>query len=202
MNVPQRLVVLSLEGVLFPDTWDTLAQKLALPDLPLPDSDYDETIRRRVEYLVSAEVSLADLCSALQDVPPLPGAVVFLDSLRATFPVVVLSDTFEQFTSPLSTVMHHPLVLCHRLVVRDDRVVGHKLRMPDHKRVAVESFQNMKYHVIAVGCSLNDLAMLHAADQGILMNPPPTLSTAHPRFPVCTTFDGLAALLRSPSPTP
>ena len=69
--------------------------------------------------------------------PLLPDAREFLDELRSRFQVVLLSDTFEQFASPLMQQLGQPVILCHRLEVRNDHIVDYVLRIDDHKRRSV-----------------------------------------------------------------
>jgi phosphoserine / homoserine phosphotransferase len=126
---------------------------------------------------------------------PLPGARGFLDDLRARTQVVILSDTFEQFGRPLMRQLGMPTILCHRLVVHDDRIVDYRLRQPDQKRCAVEAFHGLQYRVIAAGDSYNDIAMLVAADHGFLFHAPPNVRAEHPQFPAVDEYDDLRDLI-------
>ena len=92
---------------------------------------------------------------------------------------------------PFMAKLGHPTLLCHRLQVRDDRVVGYTLRQPDSKRAAVRAFHHLNYRVVATGDSYNDVAMLAEADAGILFRPPANVVAEFPRFPVVTDYDGL-----------
>jgi phosphoserine/homoserine phosphotransferase len=125
------------------------------------------------------------------------GAVEFLDQLRSETQVVLLSDTFEQFAKPLMRQLRWPTVLCHRLVVEDDRIVGYRLRQPNQKQRAVEAFHALNYRVIAAGDSYNDTTMLGAADAGYLFHAPPNVIAEFPSFPALDTYDDLLAAIRS-----
>jgi len=103
---------------------------------------------------------------------PLEGAADFLARLRSIHQVIILSDTFEQFARPLMTQLAHPTIMCHRLVVQDDRVTDYQLRQQDQKRRAVEAFHSIGFAVVAAGDSYNDLSMLRAADHGLLFRAP------------------------------
>jgi phosphoserine/homoserine phosphotransferase len=191
----QRLFVFDLEGVLFPEIWPAVAAAFALPELTATTRDfpdYDLLMRHRLACLESSSLGLSDLLSVIAGLDALPGAVELLDRLRATAPVLILSDTFEQFLPPVSAKLHYPSVLCHRLILREDRIIGYKLRLPDQKRAAVEAFQRLNYSVIAIGDSFNDLSMLHAADTGFLVDPPESIREAHPIFPVSGSVRDLA----------
>ena len=53
----------------------------------------------------------------------------FVDWLRERFQVIILSDTFYEFSQPLMRRLGFPTLLCHRLNVDErDRVVGYTLR--------------------------------------------------------------------------
>ena len=117
--------------------------------------------------------------------------VRFLDALRSRTQVVILSDTFEQFAAPLMAHLGMPTVLCHRLVVADDRIVDYRLRQPDQKRHAVEAFRSLNYRVVAAGDSYNDTAMLVAADAGFLFHAPDNVRAEFPQFPAIDDYDAL-----------
>jgi phosphoserine/homoserine phosphotransferase len=136
-------------------------------------------------------IRLSQIQDVIAAMGPMPGAAGFLDWLRARFQVVILSDTFYEFAMPLMAQLGHPTLLCHRLQVRDDRVVGYTLRQPDSKRAAVRAFHHLNYRVVATGDSYNDVAMLAEADAGILFRPPANVVAEFPRFPVVTDYDGL-----------
>ena len=85
---------------------------------------------------------------------------------------MLLSDTFAEFAGPLMAQLGRPTILCHNLVVDDDRIVGYRLRMADQKRHAVMAFQSLGYRVLASGDSYNDVSMLLAADAGFLFRAP------------------------------
>ena len=97
--------------------------------------------------------------------------------------MIILSDTFEQFGAPLMRQLGMPTILCHQLIVRDDRIVDYRLRMPDQKRHAVEALRGLNYRVVAAGDSYNDAAMLGAADAGFWFHAPDTIAAQFPQFP-------------------
>jgi phosphoserine / homoserine phosphotransferase len=97
-------------------------------------------------------------------------------------PVVVLSDTFEQFAKPLIRKLGWPTLLCHRLIVENDRIVNYELRIREQKREAVAAFRRMNYDVISVGDSYNDTAMLAEANVGFLIHAPESIKQQFPQF--------------------
>ena len=188
------LACLDLEGVLVPEIWIRVAETTRIEELRLTTrdiADYDELMRHRLHVLDAHGIRLSQIQEVIAAMGPMPGAAGFLDWLRARFQVVILSDTFYEFAMPLMAQLGHPTLLCHRLQVRDDRVVGYTLRQPDSKRAAVRAFHHLNYRVVATGDSYNDVAMLAEADAGILFRPPANVVAEFPRFPVVTDYDGL-----------
>jgi phosphoserine/homoserine phosphotransferase len=194
----QTIVTLDLEGVLVPEIWIAVAEQTgigALRRTTRDEPDYDVLMRGRLDLLSSNDLTLPQIVEVIGGLAPLPGAVDFLDRLRAVTQVVILSDTFEQFAGPLLAQLGRPTVLCHRLVVDDDRIVGYRLRMADHKRHAVRAFKALNYRVVAAGDSYNDTSMLAEADAGFLFRAPPNVRTEFPQFPGLDSFDDLFAHL-------
>lgn len=190
---PQRCVVFDLEGVLFPEIWPAVAARFSLPALARTTRDvanYDELMRGRIQLLAEHDIGLTALCDTIAALDPLPGAREVLDEVRACWPVLILSDTFEEFARIVAPKFGYPAFFCHRLVVEDDKVVSYKLRRHDQKRAAVEAMQRLGFHVLAVGDLFNDLSMLHAANRGVLVNAPPHIAQAHQIFPV---YESIAA---------
>jgi phosphoserine/homoserine phosphotransferase len=126
----------------------------------------------------------------------LPGARDFLDDLRGRLQVIILSDTFEQFASPLLRKLGQPTLLCHRLSVQEDRIVNYQLRIPEQKQRAVSAFKLLNYYVVAAGDSFNDTAMLVEADRGILFRAPPNVKAQFPQFPAVEEYAELLDLIR------
>ena len=159
----QSIVTLDMEGVLTPEIWIAVSEKTGIPELrrtTRDEPDYDKLMRGRLAILDEHGLKLSDIQGVIGTLRPLPGAREFLDELRSCVQVVVLSDTFEQFASPLLRQLNWPTLLCHRLIVEDDRIVDYQLRIREQKREAVAAFKRMNYHVIAGGDSFNDTAML------------------------------------------
>jgi phosphoserine / homoserine phosphotransferase len=194
----QSIVTLDLEGVLVPEIWIAVAEHTgvgALRRTTRDEPDYDLLMRGRLELLASHGLTLTQISDVIGRLSPLDGAADFLDRLRTVTQVVILSDTFEQFAGPLLDQLGRPTVLCHRLVVVDDRIVGYRLRMHDHKRHAVRAFKSLNYRVIAAGDSYNDTSMLAEADAAFLFRAPPSVRTEFPQFPSLDSFDDLFAHL-------
>ncbi len=191
-------MTLDLEGVLVPEIWIAVAERTGIEALrrtTRDEPDYDVLMRYRLDLLADHGLTMSLVADVIASLAPLPGAREFLDSLRERYQVVILSDTFEQFASPLMRHLGMPTVLCHRLVVADDRITGYQLRMPDQKAAAVTAFRGLNYAVVAAGDSYNDSSMLGASDRGIWFHAPPQIVAEFPQFPATDTYDELDAAI-------
>ena len=161
--VKQSIVTLDMEGVLTPEIWIAVAEKTGIKELrrtTRDEPDYDVLMRGRLKILDQHGLKLSDIQQVIGTLRPLDGAKEFLDELRSLVQVIILSDTFEQFATPLLRQLGWPTLLCHRLVVEKDRIVDYKLRVPEQKQKAVAAFKLLNYYVISGGDSFNDTAML------------------------------------------
>jgi phosphoserine/homoserine phosphotransferase len=192
-----HLVCLDLEGVLVPEIWIAVAEKTGRAELrrtTRDEPDYDKLMRYRLDLLERHGITLTQIQEVIGTLRPLEGAREFLDWLRARTQVLILSDTFEQFAAPLMRQLGWPTLLCHELeVAPGGRITGYRLRLPDQKRRAVEALRAMNYDIIAAGDSHNDLAMLQAANHGILFRPTNAFAAANPQFPVTLDYPALRA---------
>jgi phosphoserine/homoserine phosphotransferase len=189
-----HLLCLDLEGVLVPEIWISVAEATGIPDLRVTTrdiSDYDVLMKRRIGILDAHGLRLSDIQRVIGGMDPLAGAREFLDTVRSEMQVIILSDTFTQFASPLLRKLGRPTLFCNSLVVEDDRVVDYRLRQKDGKRRAVEALKTLAYTVIAGGDSYNDISMLSIADHGLLFRPPQNVIDEFPQFPVVTEHDRL-----------
>ncbi len=189
-----QIACLDLEGVLVPEIWINVAERTGIDALRLTTRDvpdYDQLMRHRLDILHQQGLGLGTIQRVIAAMGPLPGAADFLDWLRERYQVVILSDTFYEFAMPLMAQLGHPTLLCHRLTVRDDRIVDYVLRQPDSKRAAVRAFHRLNFRVVAAGDSYNDTGMLSEADAGILINPPANVVAEFPQFPVTHGFGEL-----------
>ena len=194
MPVRQSVVTLDLEGVLVPEIWIAVAERTAIPELrrtTRDEPDYDVLMKYRIDLLDRHGLTMGLIQDVIGGLIPLPGAVEFMAELRRRTQVVILSDTFEQFAQPLMRQLGWPTILCHRLIVERDRIVGYELRMPDAKRAAVKAFHDLNFRVVAAGDSYNDTAMLLAADAGFLFHAPDNVRTEFPQLPALNDFDVL-----------
>jgi phosphoserine/homoserine phosphotransferase len=151
----------------------------------------------RLAILDRHGLKLSDIQEVIAGLPLLPGARDFLDELRSLCQVLILSDTFEQFAQPLMQKLNWPTLLCHRLVVNDDRITGYQIRISEQKQKAVAAFKLMNYKVIAAGDSFNDTAMLGEADVGFLFHAPENIRQQFPQFKAVDDYALLMDLFKA-----
>ena len=196
--VKQSIVTLDMEGVLTPEIWIAVAEKTGIPELrrtTRDEPDYDKLMRGRLKILDQHGLKLADIQQVIGTLTPLSGAKEFLDELRATVQVIILSDTFEQFASPFLRQLGWPTLLCHRLVVEQDRIVDYQLRIPEQKQRAVAALKLLNYQVVAAGDSFNDTKMLIEADVGFLFRAPENVKRQFPQFKAVEAYAELSQLI-------
>jgi len=190
-----EIACLDLEGVLVPEIWIAFAEKTgieALKKTTRDEPDYDVLMRYRLDILREQGLGLNEIQEVIATLEPLPGAIDFVDWLRERFQVVILSDTFYEFASPLMKQLGYPTLLCHKLETADDgTVIDYHLRQANPKRQAVVGFKSMYYRTIAAGDSYNDTTMLAEADAGILFHAPDNVISEFPQFPAVQTFADL-----------
>jgi phosphoserine/homoserine phosphotransferase len=199
-DLQQTIVTLDVEGVLVPEIWIAVAERTGIEGLrrtTRDEPDYDVLMRYRLDLLAEHGLTMSLIEDVIAGLEPLDGAREFLDDLRADTQVVLLSDTFEQFAKPLMAQLAWPTVLCHQLVVADDRIVDYRLRQPNQKQCAVEAFRGLNYRVVAAGDSYNDTTMLGAADAGYLFHAPANVIAEFPQFRALDTYPDLLAAIRS-----
>ena len=199
-RVKQSIVTLDMEGVLTPEIWIAVAEKTRIPELrrtTRDEPDYDKLMRGRLQILDQHGLKLSDIQNVIGSLRPLDGAKEFLDELRSFVQVLILSDTFEQFAAPLLKQLGWPTLLCHRLVVENDRIVDYKLRVSEQKQKTVAALKLLNYQVIAGGDSFNDTAMLCEADMGILFRAPANVKAQFPQFQAVEQYADLMRLIKS-----
>ena len=190
-----EIACLDLEGVLVPEIWIAFAEKTgieALRKTTRDEPDYDVLMRYRLKILEEKGLGLKEIQEVIATLEPLPGAIEFVNWLRERFLVVILSDTFYEFASPLMKQLGYPTLLCHKLETDErGRVVKYHLRQANPKRQAVVGFKSMYYRTIAAGDSYNDTTMLAEADAGILFHAPQNVIDEFQQFPAVHSFADL-----------
>ena len=190
-----EIACLDLEGVLVPEIWIAFAEKTGIESLRATTRDipdYDVLMTQRLRILDEHGLTLNDIQEVIATLKPLDGAVEFVNWLRERFQVIILSDTFYEFSQPLMRQLGFPTLLCHKLVTDEKgRVVDYQLRQKDPKRQSVLALKTLYYRIIAAGDSYNDTTMLAEADAGILFHAPDNVIEQFPQFPAVHTFDDL-----------
>lgn len=198
-----EIVCLDLEGVLVPEIWIAFAEitgidglKVTTRDMP----DYRALMNQRLKYLEEHQLGLVDIQAAVDRMSPLEGAREFLDGLRESFQVVILSDTFHEFASPLMAQLGWPTLFCNRLEIgADGKILDYHIRQQDPKRKSVQALASLNYRIMAVGDSYNDVSMLEEAAAGFLFRPPQQVIDDYPQYPVVTEYDELQELIEQAS---
>ena len=189
-----EIACLDLEGVLVPEIWIGVAEHTGIDALRATTRDipdYDELMRQRLGLLEKHRLGVDEIQQVIAGMAPLEGAKDFLDWLRARFQVIILSDTFYEFSHPLMRQLDFPALFCHRLEIVNGRITGYKLRQKDPKRQSVKALHALNFRVIAAGDSYNDTTMLEEADAGILFRAPASVIKAFPQYPSVSTFEEL-----------
>jgi len=198
-HVKQSIVTLDMEGVLTPEIWIAVAEKTKIPELrrtTRDEPDYDKLMRYRLAILDQHGIKLSDIQAVIGSLTLLDGAKNFLDELRTLTQVIILSDTFEQFAKPLIRQLNWPTLLCHTLIVENDRITDYQLRIPDQKKKAVAALKQLNYHIIAAGDSFNDTAMLIEAHDGFLFHAPDNVKQQFPDLKAVDSYEDLMKLIK------
>lgn len=200
MEKKLSVVCLDLEGVLVPEIWINVAaatgiEKLKLTTRDIPD--YDILMKGRIAILKEHGLTLADIQNVIARMDVLPGANEFLAKLRALTQVIILSDTFVEFASPLMKKLGWPTIFCNYLITENGMITGYALRQNDGKKHAVIALKGIGFRVVASGDSYNDVSMLAEAHAGVFYRPPSTITAEYPQFPVAETYDALYTAIAS-----
>ena len=189
------IICLDLEGVLTPEIWEVVAAAFGIAELKLTTrdiSDYDVLMKQRLKILRNNNITLKDIQNIISEIDLLPGALDFLEWLRSNSTVIIATGSFIEFIQPLAERLNYPLIFCHKLEIdKPGMIINYTLRLKDMKKKTVRALKKLKYNVIAVGDSYNDIRMLKEADFGILFRPPANVKKEYPQFPVVTEYSEL-----------
>ncbi len=190
-----ELACLDLEGVLIPEVWVGFAEKTGINELRATTRtvpDYDVLMQQRLRLLTEHQLGLPDIQEVVATMAPLEGAHEFVIWLKERFQVIILSDTFYEFSQPLMRQLDFPTLFCHRLIADDSgKIVDYKLRQKDPKRQCVKAFHSLNFRVIAAGDSYNDTTMLAEAEAGILFRAPEKVVKEFPQYPAVNAYKEL-----------
>ncbi|GAB1266261.1 bifunctional phosphoserine phosphatase/homoserine phosphotransferase ThrH [Aurantivibrio infirmus] len=190
-----EIACLDLEGVLVPEIWIAFAEHTGIDELKATTRDipdYDVLMTQRLQILAKHGLGIAEIQAVIAELKPLEGAREFVDWLRERFQVIILSDTFYEFSQPLMRQLGWPTLLCHRLNIDSaGKVAGYTLRQKDPKRQSVLALKGLYYRIVAAGDSYNDTTMLSEADAGILFKAPDNVIAEFPQFPAVHQYEDL-----------
>lgn len=190
-----NIVCLDMEGVLVPEIWIAFAEASGIPELrrtTRDEPDYNKLMNFRLGILKEHGLGLKEIQATIAKIDPLPGAREFLDELRATTQVLILSDTFEQFAKPLMEKLGWPALFCNTLeVAPSGEITGYQMRCPKSKLTTVKALQSCGFETIAAGDSFNDLAMIQAGKAGFLFKSTEQIKADYPDIPAFEEFPEL-----------
>ena len=194
------ITCLDLEGVLVPEIWIAFSQASGIPELKRTTRDepnYEKLMNWRLQILREHHLGLKEIQETIATIDPLPGAKEFLDELRSFSQVILISDTFTQFASPLMKKLGWPTIFCNTLEVADNgEITGFRMRTKDSKLATVKALQSIGFETIASGDSYNDLGMIQASKAGFLFRSTEKIKADHPELPAYEEFDALMGAIK------
>ena len=195
-----NIVCLDLEGVLVPEIWIAFAEETGIPEIKRTtrdEPDYDKLMNWRLGILKEHGLGLKEIQDTIAKIDPIPGAKEFLDELRSITQVIIISDTFTQFATPLMKKLGWPTIFCNSLEVADNgEITGFKMRCEQSKLTTVKALQSIGYDTIASGDSHNDLGMIKASKAGFLFKSTEQIKADNPELEAFDTYDELLAAIK------
>ena len=196
-----HITCLDLEGVLVPEIWIAFAEATGIPELKRTtrdEPDYDKLMNYRIGILKDHGLGLKEIQDTIATIDPMPGAKEFLDELRSITQVIIISDTFTQFASPLMKKLGMPTIFCNTLEVAENgEITGFKMRCEKSKLTTVKALQSIGYDTIASGDSHNDLGMIEASKAGFLFRSTEQVKKDYPQYPAFEEYDELLAAIKA-----
>ena len=194
------ITCLDVEGVLVPEIWVAFAEESGIPELKKTtrdETDYDKMMKWRLGVLKEHGLGLKEIQETIEKIQPLPGAKEFLDELRSFSQVILISDTFAEFASPLMEKLGRPTLFCNSLEVAENgEIIGYKMRVEQTKLTTVKALQSIGYDTIASGDSYNDLGMIQASKAGFLFRSTDKIKADYPQISAYETYDELLGAIR------
>ena len=189
------IACLDLEGVLVPEIWIAFSEVSGIPELrrtTREEPDYEKLMNWRIGVLREHGLGIREIQDVIAKIDPLPGARAFLDALRETTQVLIVSDTFQEFAQPLMKKLGWPTIFCNSLQIgADGMLCGIQMRCPQSKLTTIRALQSIGFETVAAGDSCNDIDMLRASKAGFLFRTTDKIKAEYPQFPAHETFDAL-----------
>ena len=184
-----------------PEIWIAFAEATGIPELKKTtrdEPDYDKLMAYRIGILKEHGLGLKEIQDVIATIEPLEGAKEFLDELRSITQVIIISDTFNQFATPLMKKLGWPTIFCNTLEVSDSgEVTGFKMRVENSKYTTVRALQSIGYDTIASGDSYNDLGMIKASKAGFLFRSTEKIIADNPDVPAYETYAELLDAIKA-----
>ena len=196
-----NIVCLDMEGVLVPEIWIAFSEATGIPELrrtTRDEPDYDKLMKFRIGILKEHGLGLKEIQEVIAGIDLMPGAKEFLDELREITQVIILSDTFEQFATPLMKKLDWPTIFCNTLEVAESgEITGFRMRCEHSKLTTVRALQSIGFDTIASGDSFNDLGMIQASKAGFLFKTTDIIKADYPDIPAFDTYDELLSAIKA-----
>ena len=195
-----NIVCLDLEGVLVPEIWIAFAEASGIPELKRTtrdEPDYNKLMAWRLSILKEHGLGLKEIQETIAKIDPMPGAKEFLDELRSLTQVIIISDTFNQFATPLMKKLGWPTIFCNTLEVAEDgEITGFRMRCEKSKLSTVKALQSVGFETIAAGDSYNDLGMIEASKAGFLFRSTEKIKQDYPNLPAYEDYNDLLEAIK------
>ena len=195
MSNDMNIVCLDLEGVLVPEIWIAFSEATGIAELKITtreEPDYNKLMNYRIGILKEHGLGLKEIQDVISTIKPLDGAKEFLDELKSITQVVILSDTFYQFATPLMKQLGYPTIMCNTLeVASSGEITGFKMRCEHSKLSTVKALQSVGFETICAGDSYNDLEMILNSKAGFLFRSTDKIKKDYPNLPAFETYSEL-----------
>ena len=195
------ITCLDVEGVLVPEIWIAFSEASGIPELKRTtrdEPDYNKLMNWRLGILKEHGLGLKEIQDTIAKIEPLPGAREFLDELRSFSQVILISDTFTQFATPLMEKLGWPTLFCNTLEVAENgTITGFKMRIANSKLSTVKALQSIGFETIASGDSYNDLGMIQASKAGFLFRSTEQIKADNPDLPAYEEYSELLAAIKA-----
>lgn len=201
MSNDMNIVCLDLEGVLVPEIWIAFSEETKIEELKITtreEPDYDKLMAYRIKILKEHGLGLKEIQNVIEKIDLLDGAKEFLDELRSITQVIILSDTFTQFATPLMKKLGYPTIMCNTLeVAPNGEITGSKMRCKNSKLSTVKALQSVGFETIASGDSYNDLDMIKASKKGFLFRSTDKIKKDNPTLPAFESYEELLNAIKN-----
>ncbi len=169
-----KILCTDLEGTLAPEIWQEIGNEYQIKDLLLTTREipnFEELMQKRMDVLSKNKISYSNLKSFVQSIKPYDEAKDFLESLAESYQVVIVSDTFYELGLPVVEKIGNYPLLCHKLKIENDNIIGYEKRQEEPKKNVVKAFKQMDYECFCMGDSFNDIQMIDESNGAFIFAP-------------------------------